>query len=74
MTNEHRQILDELEREAREDGLEHHLDAARGLAEIGLDVDTIDGMMRWMFSRVQIRALIAEAQEKKAAQPLPVIV
>ena len=73
MTEKHRQIIAELEREAREDGLEHHLEAARGLAADGIDIDTIDGMMRWLFSRTQIKALIAEAQQKKVSVALPVI-
>ena len=73
MTKRQRDIIAELESTARHDGLEHHLEAARALADDGIDAATIAGMMRFMFSRAQINALIAEARELKARTPLPAL-
>ena len=47
---------------AREDGLEHDFEAALALAKDGRDVAAIEGMMRGMFSRDEIRAMIAHAR------------
>ena len=63
MTKHQRQLIAELERAAHKDGLEHHLAAAQSLARDGLDVETIEGMMRGMYSRTQIRAMIVQARE-----------
>lgn len=73
MTNKQRAVIAELELDSRHDGFEHHLEAARALADDGIDAATIEGMMRFMFSRAQINALIAEARQLKARVPLPVL-
>ena len=62
MTEKQRHIIADLERVAREDGLEHDLEAAKSLARNGLPVETIEGMMRGMFSKTEIVALLAEAK------------
>ena len=62
MTKTQRDIIAELDREAQHDGLVHHLAAARHLASQGLAVEVIEGMMRGMYTRKSIRALIAEAR------------
>ena len=71
--SQQRRIIDELETAAKVEGVEHHPDAARGLAADGIDIETIERMMRWMFSRTQIAALIAEANTRKAQTAIPVI-
>lgn len=73
MTDKQRRIIAELEMAAKVQGLEHHLEAARSLAAHGIDPETIEGMMRFMFSRTQIAALIAEARTRTASVPLAVI-
>ena len=50
------------EEELHHDGLVHHLAAARHLASQGLADEVIEGMMRGMYTRTSIRALIAEAR------------
>ena len=73
MTKLQHDIIAELETTTQRDGSEHHLAAARALADDGIDAATIEGMMRFMFSRAQINALIAEARVLKARTPLPVV-
>ena len=63
MTDNHRRIVQDLEADARDNGLEHHLEAAQALAREGVDAATIEGMMRFMYSPKQIQALIAQASE-----------
>ena len=63
MTDCQRHILRDLAADARRDGLDHHLEAARALARDGVDATTIEGMMRFMYSRQDIEAMIAEAQQ-----------
>jgi hypothetical protein len=53
--------LDELEREAKHSGVEHHLRAAREMASRGKSVREIEFMTRWLFSKDAIDALRAEA-------------
>ncbi len=72
MTETQRKIIAELESATCQDGLEHHLEAARALARDGIDAETMAGMMRFMFSNAQIAALLAEAATKREIA-LPVI-
>ena len=66
MTDQQRRILADLRDDARRDGLEHHLDTAQSLARDGVDATIIDGMMRSMYSRAQIQAMIADAKQTAA--------
>ena len=66
MTKYQRQIMAQLARDAQTEGLEHDLEAAQALARDGLAVETIEGMMRGMFSRPQIRAMLAEAKTERS--------
>ena len=62
MTAKQQEIIRALEAAAVRHHLEHHLAAVRHLAsDEGLSVDQIEAMMRGMYSRRDIRALIAEA-------------
>lgn len=54
-------VLRELEREAREADVLHHLRAARELAKDGASVREIEYLTRWLFSKEAITALRAEA-------------
>lgn len=70
MTKKQRSIVAELERDARRDALEHHLEAARALAADNIDAATIEGMMRGMYSRPELQALIAEARANGSSRPV----
>lgn len=71
MTQSFSSIIADIEHSAREDGLEHHLEAVRELARDRVDVDTIDAMMRFMFTRPQLEALVWEAAQARIGDPLP---
>ena len=68
MTKHQRRVVRELEESARRDGLEHHLEAAKALSRDGVDAETIRAMMRFMYSRAEIRALIAAVNTTEEAQ------